>query len=95
MFGMQHLESELEPPWEQDHQAKEEKIYLRFERQGNNFREAISLDGKAWTTNLSFEGFLNLPRKLRVGLAAYSTSTGPFRVRFEQFKLIRGGEKNK
>jgi regulation of enolase protein 1 (concanavalin A-like superfamily) len=95
LFGTQTQEVELEPPWEQDRQAKEERIYLRFERKGNGFREAISPDGKTWTTHVSMTGFLNLPRKLKVGLAAYSTSTEPFKVRFDQFKLIRGGEKNK
>jgi hypothetical protein len=94
-FGTQYEEVELEPPWKQDHQGNEEQIYLRFERQGRDLREAISPDGKAWTTHVSFEGFLNLPRKLKVGLAAYSTSTEPFKVRFDQFKLIRGGEKSK
>jgi len=37
----------------------------------------------------------NFPRKLKVGLAAYSTSTEPFKVRFDQFKLIRDGANNK
>ena len=95
MLGTQNVQGELEPPWKQDHQAKEEQIYLRFERQGNVFRQAISPDGKAWTTFASSEGFLNLPRTLKVGLAAYSTSTEPFKVRFDQFKLIRAKKKSK
>ena len=95
MLGTQNVQGELEPPWKQDHQAKEEQIYLRFERQGNVFRQAISPDEKAWTTFASSEGFLNLPRTLKVGLAAYSTSTEPFKVRFDQFKLIRAKKKSK
>jgi hypothetical protein len=95
MLGTQNVQGELEPPWKQDHKAKEEQIYLRFERQGNVFRQAISPDGKAWTTFASGEGFLNLPRTLKVGLAAYSTSTEPFKVRFDKFKLVEGQQKSK
>jgi regulation of enolase protein 1 (concanavalin A-like superfamily) len=35
----------------------------------------------------------NFPRKIKVGLAAYSTSTEPFKVRFDQIKLARGKKK--
>lgn len=37
----------------------------------------------------------NFPRRIKVGLAAYSTSKEPFKVRFDQFKLTLGGEKSK
>jgi regulation of enolase protein 1 (concanavalin A-like superfamily) len=33
--------------------------------------------------------------KIKVGLAACSTSTEPFKVRFDQFKLTRGQKKSK
>lgn len=72
----------------------EEHIYLCFERQGNSIRIVISPDGKRWDRHQAWES-KNLPRKFKVGFAAYSTSTEPFKVRFDQFKLIRGQKKDK
>ena len=77
-------------PWT----PNEEHIYLRIEREGNCIRNVLSPDGKKWERYNGAEG-LRLPSKLKVGLAAYSTSTQPFKVRFDQFKLSRGDEKNK
>jgi hypothetical protein len=36
-----------------------------------------------------------VPAKGKVGLAAYSTSTEPAKVIFDQIKVARGGKKNK
>jgi len=83
-----------DPPKKKHPPAHEEQVYLRFERQGNNIRKTVSLDGKKWEPTLNW-GTKGLPKKFKAGLAAYSTSTEPFKVRFDQFKLIRGGEKNK
>ncbi len=67
---------------------KEAHIYLSLERRGDFIYEGISPDGKQWI--YSFKAILkDLPKKVKVGLAAYSTSTEPFRARFDEFKLIR------
>jgi regulation of enolase protein 1 (concanavalin A-like superfamily) len=72
----------------------EEHIYLRIEREGNWIRNVLSPDGKTWERHNSSKD-PKLPSKFKVGLAAYSTSTEPFKVRFDQFKLIRGEKKSK
>jgi regulation of enolase protein 1 (concanavalin A-like superfamily) len=72
----------------------EEHIYLRIEREGNCIRNVLSSDGKTWERYNSSKG-AKIPSKLKVGLAAYSTSTELFKVRFDQLKLIRGEEKSK
>jgi regulation of enolase protein 1 (concanavalin A-like superfamily) len=72
----------------------EEHIYLRIEREGNSIRNVLSPDGKTWERYNSSKG-AKIPSKLKVGLAAYSTSTEPFKVRFDQFKLTRNQEKSK
>jgi regulation of enolase protein 1 (concanavalin A-like superfamily) len=94
MLGEQTIEMELEPPWKQDHRANEERIYLRLDRRGDFLSEAISLDGKTWTSHIKMENFLKLPKKVKVGLAAYSTSTESFKCRFDQLKLTKGRKKS-
>jgi regulation of enolase protein 1 (concanavalin A-like superfamily) len=71
-----------------------ECTYLRIERQGNRVRKTASPDGKKWSPLITEEE-TELPRKLKVGLAAYSTSTEPFKVRFDQIKLIQGRKDGK
>jgi|SRR5579884_4169810 len=93
-----------ELPWKQQIQkGNEERIYLRLARRGNAIFQFLSPDGENWyagsdtrpgSGTISVE-LSALPAKLKVGLAAYSTSTESFKVRFDQFKLIRGGEKSK
>ena len=77
-----------------DWAPNEENIYLSIERAGIWIRYVLSSDGKKWACHQSFSSE-RLPNKFKVGLVAYSTSTDPFKVRFDQFKLIRGGEKSK
>jgi hypothetical protein len=73
---------------------KAEHAYLRLVRRGEYFRPYISPDGKKWTSLVGPMGFLGLPAKLKVGLAAYSSSTEPSSLQFDQFKLIRGAKKS-
>ena len=94
MQGSQGMEVKMGTPWKPDPRAKEEHLYLYFERKGDNWCVAISPDGKKRTSQISYKAF-PLPRKFKVGLAAYSTSTEPFKVHFDQFKLIRGGKESK
>jgi hypothetical protein len=93
-----------ELPWQQQiRKGNEERIYLRLDRRGNSIYQFLSPDGEKWYAGSSKtpgEGtisvdFSTLPAKLKVGLAAYSTSTEPFKVRFDQFKLIRGRKESK
>lgn len=95
-----------ELPWKQQiRKGKEERIYLRLDRRGNAIYRFLSPDGEKWYAGsdtrdgtiertISVE-FSALPAKLKVGLAAYSTSTEPFKVLFDQFKLIREQKKSK
>ncbi|HEY7328841.1 MAG TPA: DUF1349 domain-containing protein [Gemmataceae bacterium] len=75
--------------------------YLRLERKGSQILGAFSGDGATWKQLKSIDTVspskLNIPsyirtdnvwpNKLRVGLAAISTSSDPFSVKFEQFDL--------
>lgn len=91
-------------PWQQQiRKGDEEHIYLRLDRQENSIYKFLSPDGEKWYAGSSDTpgkgtisvDFSALPAKLKAGLAAYSTSTEPFKVRFDQFKLIRGQKKSK
>lgn len=92
-----------ELPWKQQiRNGNEERIYLRLDRRGNAIFRFLSPDGKKWYagSDMSERGtisveFSSLPANLKVGLAAYSSSTEPFKVRFDQFKLVRGQKKSK
>ena len=72
--------------------AKAEQAYLKLERRGLYFRAFLSPDGEKWGPITGPFGTLGRP-KLKVGLAAYSTSAEPSKVRFDQFKLTRLGPK--
>lgn len=77
-------------PWKQDNlAANRERIYLRLERRGYYIYEAISPDGKQWRYTFKV-GVKDLPARLKVGIAAYSTSKNQFKPCFDQFKLLRG-----
>lgn len=83
-------------PWEQEiRKGNEVRIYLRLEREGRTIHRLLGPDGEKWHGRGVETVIPDLPTKLKVGLAAYSTSTEPFEVRFDQFKLVRGGEKSK
>jgi hypothetical protein len=69
-------------------------VYLRLERRRDlEFRFSISPDGDKWT--LIEQSFIASSAKLKVGLAAYTTSTEPSKVRFDQIKLNQGKKKAK
>lgn len=86
----------LSLPWKQEiRERNEEHIYLRLDRRGQEIFRFLSPDGKDWGVGSVSVKIPDLPAKLKVGIAAYSTSTEPFKVRFDQFKLSRGEEKSK
>jgi hypothetical protein len=90
-----NIELDWQVPWKLDPAGeKEGHVYLSLERRGNFIYEAYSPDGKKWTYDIKVV-IKGLPEKVEVGLAAYSTSTEPFKVRFDQFKLIRGERKGR
>ena len=90
-----NMETELQVPWKPAPAAeKEERYYLSLERQGDFIYEAYSSDGKKWTYDAKVR-IKDLPGKVKVGLAAYSTSTEPSKVTFDQFKLIKGERKGR
>lgn len=70
-----------------------EPAYLRLARRSETLYLSMSLDGKKWTQLMGGARYIGLPAKLKVGLAAYSTSTEPTTARFDEFKLIRGQKK--
>jgi hypothetical protein len=65
--------------------------YLRLERQDGNLGFAISSDGENWKRSGAIGG---VREKLKVGLAAYSTSTDSSKVVFDQL-TIRHGEQRR
>lgn len=82
-------------PWHKEVRgAKSEQIYLRLERRGRRITPSLSPDGKKWTSSFNVT-MSDLPAKLKVGLAAYSTSTEPFKPCFDQFKLFRVRKKDR
>ena len=90
-----NMEMDWELPWKPDPDAeKEAHIYLSLERKGDFVYQGISPDGKKWRYGFKVR-VRELPEKIKVGLAAYSTSTEPFKARFDQFKLIPGARKGR
>jgi hypothetical protein len=73
--------------------AKPEYAYLRLKRSDETFYPYVSPDGEKWTLLTGGAGFRHLPAMLKVGLAAYSTSSERSKVRFDQFKLIQDRKK--
>jgi RNA polymerase sigma factor (sigma-70 family) len=67
--------------------------YLRLERKGDQVLGSYSQDGKEWTSLDPLE--VTLPARLKVGIAAVSTSAEPFKPRFDAFKLTVSGDKKK
>lgn len=64
--------------------------YLRLERQRGSLGFSASLDGEKWTVTV---GTGVIREKLKVGLAAYTSSAEPSKVRFDQLKITRGKNK--
>jgi hypothetical protein len=80
--------SEDEPGWPLPAGAK--GAVLRLERRGKHFTGSLSADGKTWRR---FERIdVALPRKLKVGVAAFSNSNDPFTVTFDRFQLKAKGK---
>lgn len=75
------------PDW--PFKSKPDYVYLRLERQGDLLGIDISPDRETWK-GIGGGGFVGLPAKLKVGLAAFSTSTDPSKVVFDQLKITRG-----
>lgn len=87
------LEMDWDVSWKKDNRARnEEHIYLKLERRGHFIYEAISPDGEEWSYQFRVEDH-DLPAKVKVGLAACSTSTEPFKPHFDNFKLQLGRAK--
>jgi S1-C subfamily serine protease/regulation of enolase protein 1 (concanavalin A-like superfamily) len=66
-------------------QFKAGDCYLRIERKGSRIVGAISNDGSQWKELKPIDTVW--PAKLKIGLAAITTSSEPFNVKFEQFEL--------
>ena len=61
-----------------------------MERRDGFIKLLTNLEDREWEKYGSVDmGVPSWPAKLKVGLAAYSTSTEPFKPTFDQFKLIR------
>jgi hypothetical protein len=81
-------------------QGRADCVYLRLKREDKQGlkRESrqvgfsISPDGVKWT-ELRGNAWDGRPKKIKVGLAAYTTSSEPSSVRFDQIKLWRGKQK--
>jgi hypothetical protein len=71
---------------------KTNSAYLRLELRDSLFRLLISADNKWYTELIKSSG---PPTKFKLGLAAYSTSSDPSKVRFDQLKLTRGRKQRK
>lgn len=71
---------------------KPEHVYVRLERKGELLLCKISADSNSWVT-IGGGTLLGLPPKLKVGLASFSTSTEPSKVRFDQLKITRDRKK--
>jgi regulation of enolase protein 1 (concanavalin A-like superfamily) len=67
---------------------KLKETYLRLERRGDEMRAAVSEDGLSWTELQSIR--ITLPRKVKLGVDAISTSSLPFAPNFDQFQLKLG-----
>ena len=65
-----------------------EEAYLRLERRGDKVHASVSEDGTKWSTLDPLD--IELPAKVKIGVAAISTSTTPFVPTFDQFQLKKG-----
>jgi regulation of enolase protein 1 (concanavalin A-like superfamily) len=70
-------------------------VWIRVERRGREIRSSYSGDKKTWT-GCPPHG-LPLPDKVKVGVFAFSTSTEPFKPRFDDWKLtpVKSQEKKR
>lgn len=87
--------TELQVPWKPEPTAaKETQMYLSLERRREFICEAYSSVGKKCTHAFKVR-VKDLPGKVKVGFAAYSTSTEPFKATFDELKLIKGERKGR
>jgi regulation of enolase protein 1 (concanavalin A-like superfamily) len=63
----------------------EKETYLRMERRGDRMLAAVSEDSQSWNDLPSIR--IPLPRKVKLGVDAISTSSLPFAPSFDQFQL--------
>jgi regulation of enolase protein 1 (concanavalin A-like superfamily) len=66
---------------------EDKETYLRLERKGDRILASVSHDGKEWKEMKPLE--LQLPAKLKLGVAAGGTSMDVFAPRFDQFQLTQ------
>ncbi len=68
-------------------QARGKPYFLRLERRGDAVRSAASQDGRKWEPLEDQPRKIKLPRKLKMGVLAESTTLGTFKVVFDRWKL--------
>lgn len=66
----------------------EKHTYLRLQRKGDKLLGSVSEDGKNWTEMNPLE--VKLPAKVKLGVAACTTSAEPFAPHFDRFRLRKG-----
>lgn len=69
--------------------AADQLVFLRLERKGKVFSGAFSLDGDAWTDFDPIE--VELPAKLKLGVAAINTSTEVLTAELSGLKVEQDG----
>jgi regulation of enolase protein 1 (concanavalin A-like superfamily) len=70
-----------------EHPLGGEETYLRLERRGVKLLASVSPDGKQWTPLRPI--LVELPDRVRVGVAATHNTSSPFEPRFEGFKVYQ------
>ena len=73
------------PPVTSDEFFEGESTYLRIERRGNKFTAFISHDDKEWKRVT--HRLVDVPSKLKVGVAALNTSSEAMTVSFEELQI--------
>jgi regulation of enolase protein 1 (concanavalin A-like superfamily) len=68
--------------------AEDKPLYLRLQRKGDRLQASVSADGDKWTDAEPLD--VKLPAKVKVGIAAVSTSEVRFKPRFDEFRLTTG-----
>lgn len=62
-------------------------VWLRLDRRGGKVRASVSIDGDRWSSLKPLE--VELPRRVRVGVAATHNTSTPFEPRFEGLRILR------
>jgi regulation of enolase protein 1 (concanavalin A-like superfamily) len=81
------------PDW--PFKSKPDYVYLRVDRQGELLEMFISPDRKKWKRTGGGGRISELFSKLTVGLAAFSTSTDPSKVVFDQLTITHGKKRER